>query len=238
MGLQGGYTKYPCYLCLWDSRSDTLHYVQKEWPARTELTMGSHKVKWDPLIAAYRVLMPPLHINLGLLKQFVKGLKPCVNRSESGPKPPATCRSPASCAREPMIPIDSTAPDKWTSSTASKSRSRLAAVSAHPEPTKPPNEDILPREGEVRWRGRGDCGATLAVTGGGGGGRIALRFRFGLQKTWGHLGAMMMFRPIAVLRCRRTRGIRAGGGNTQARCNVHCRENASTKSAWGSELNW
>jgi len=76
MGLQGEYTKYPSYLCLWDSRPDALHYVQKEWPARTEFTMGSHKVKWDPLIAAYRVLMPPRHIKLGLMKQFVKGLKP------------------------------------------------------------------------------------------------------------------------------------------------------------------
>ena len=27
LGLQGGYTKYPCFLCLWDSRADKQHYV-------------------------------------------------------------------------------------------------------------------------------------------------------------------------------------------------------------------
>ena len=29
MGMQGGFTKYPCYLCLWDSR-DTKAYYQKQ----------------------------------------------------------------------------------------------------------------------------------------------------------------------------------------------------------------
>ena len=28
--LQGGYTKYPCFLCLWDSRADDQHYVRQE----------------------------------------------------------------------------------------------------------------------------------------------------------------------------------------------------------------
>ena len=30
LGLQGGYTIYPCFICLWDSRADTLYYQQKE----------------------------------------------------------------------------------------------------------------------------------------------------------------------------------------------------------------
>ena len=34
LGLQGGYTKYPYFLCLWDSRADGQHYVRQEWPPR------------------------------------------------------------------------------------------------------------------------------------------------------------------------------------------------------------
>ena len=32
LGLQAGYTKYPCFPCLWDSRTDDRHYVQITWP--------------------------------------------------------------------------------------------------------------------------------------------------------------------------------------------------------------
>ena len=37
LGQQAGYTKYPCFLCLWDSRADELHYLQQEWCTRYEL---------------------------------------------------------------------------------------------------------------------------------------------------------------------------------------------------------
>lgn len=74
MGLQGGYTKYPCYLCLWDSRADAKHYVQRSWPERTEFCVGQSNVKYEPIAVPENVLMPPLHIKLGLMKQFVKAL--------------------------------------------------------------------------------------------------------------------------------------------------------------------
>jgi hypothetical protein len=50
LGLEGGYTKYPCFLCLWDSRADALHYEQKEWPQRIDFTRGSHNVKDTSLL--------------------------------------------------------------------------------------------------------------------------------------------------------------------------------------------
>ena len=34
LGQQGGYTKYPCFVCYWDSRASTQHWVKKDWPAR------------------------------------------------------------------------------------------------------------------------------------------------------------------------------------------------------------
>lgn len=74
LGLQAGYTKYPCFLCLWDSRADDRHYFQKKWPARDKLTPGECNVKSSPLVDPKNVLLPPLHIKLGLMKNFVKAL--------------------------------------------------------------------------------------------------------------------------------------------------------------------
>lgn len=74
LGLQGGYTKYPCFLCLWDSRADKQHYVQRDWPARTHLEPGSHNVLSRNLVDPQKILLPPLHIKLGLMKNFVKAL--------------------------------------------------------------------------------------------------------------------------------------------------------------------
>jgi hypothetical protein len=74
LGLQGGYTKYSCFLCLWDSRADKEHYVKREWPLRNELIPGKHNVLNVPLVSKESILLPPLHIKLGLAKQFVKAL--------------------------------------------------------------------------------------------------------------------------------------------------------------------
>ena len=48
----------------------------KNWPARKDLTPGSHNVLHSSLIERSKILLPPLHIKLGLAKQFVKALKP------------------------------------------------------------------------------------------------------------------------------------------------------------------
>ncbi|QQP54451.1 Uncharacterized protein FKW44_007287 [Caligus rogercresseyi] len=36
LGLQSGYTKYMCFLCLWDSRDDKNHWTKKDWKERKE----------------------------------------------------------------------------------------------------------------------------------------------------------------------------------------------------------
>ena len=74
LGQQGGYTKFPCFLCLWDSRDDAQHYSKRIWPPRTDFTPGKHNVKAVPLVPTEKVLLPPLHIKLGLMKNFVKAL--------------------------------------------------------------------------------------------------------------------------------------------------------------------
>ena len=73
-GLQSGYTKFCCFLCLWDSRARTEHYVRKHWAARDEIELGKHNIKQKPLLQSDKIHLPPLHIKLGLFKQFVKAL--------------------------------------------------------------------------------------------------------------------------------------------------------------------
>ena len=74
MGLQGGFTKHCCFLCLWDSRTTAQHYETKEWPKRNSYAPGVKNIQHIPLVNSDKVLMPPLHIKLGLMKNFVKAM--------------------------------------------------------------------------------------------------------------------------------------------------------------------
>ena len=75
MGQQSGFTKYPCFLCMWDIRDRAQHYTKKDWPLREKLVPCKERnVINDPLEDRDRILFPPLHIKLGLIKQFIKAL--------------------------------------------------------------------------------------------------------------------------------------------------------------------
>lgn len=75
LGQQSGFTKFPCFLCLWDSRDREQHYVKKDWPIRDNFDVGSRNVIQKNLVDPSKILLPPLHIKLGLMKQFIKALK-------------------------------------------------------------------------------------------------------------------------------------------------------------------
>ncbi|GBM64639.1 hypothetical protein AVEN_91708-1 [Araneus ventricosus] len=45
MGLQLGYTKFCCFLCLWDSRAIVLHYIKRDWPQRASFKPGEINVE-------------------------------------------------------------------------------------------------------------------------------------------------------------------------------------------------
>lgn len=74
LGQQSGFTKFPCFLCEWDSRDRTNHWIKKEWPARKALTVGEKNVIQKNLVDRHKVILPALHIKLGIMKQFVKKL--------------------------------------------------------------------------------------------------------------------------------------------------------------------
>nr|CAI5820804.1 unnamed protein product [Callosobruchus analis] len=50
LGQQSGYTKYPCFLCLWDSRDKTHHWLRKDWPLRENMDVGEKNVIKDALV--------------------------------------------------------------------------------------------------------------------------------------------------------------------------------------------
>lgn len=74
VGLQSGNTKFPCFLCLWDSRARKEHWVKKQWAQRMDWKVGCNNVEHKSLVDVKKILLPPLHIKLGLMKQFVKAL--------------------------------------------------------------------------------------------------------------------------------------------------------------------
>lgn len=63
-----------CFLCLLDRCAFDHHYVRKVSPSRTHYEPGQQNVSSVPLVNPQDVLLPPLHIKLGLIKNFVKAL--------------------------------------------------------------------------------------------------------------------------------------------------------------------
>ena len=74
LGQQRGFTKHPCHLCLWDSRDRDQHWVKQDWLPRPQLQAGGPNLIEQPLVDRSKIVTPPLHIKLGLTKQFVKAL--------------------------------------------------------------------------------------------------------------------------------------------------------------------
>ena len=74
LGQLGGYTKHPCFLCYRDSRATDQHWVKKDRPSRQDLAVGDKNIINEPLVNRDRIILPPPHIKLGLMKQFVKAL--------------------------------------------------------------------------------------------------------------------------------------------------------------------
>jgi len=73
-GLQGGNTKYCCFLCEWDSQARDRHCHGKQWPFRGETILGHKNVTYRALVDKTNKYLPQIHIKLGLIKTFVKAM--------------------------------------------------------------------------------------------------------------------------------------------------------------------
>ncbi len=74
LGQKKGFIKFPCYICVWDSRTRDKHWTQKEWPCRETLKACMPNIVNDLIVNWERIIFPLLHLKLGLMKQFVKAL--------------------------------------------------------------------------------------------------------------------------------------------------------------------
>lgn len=50
VGLPSGKTKYPFFLCLWDSRARDKHWSTEKWPERSEWVVGKYNVVYESLV--------------------------------------------------------------------------------------------------------------------------------------------------------------------------------------------
>lgn len=71
-GLQGGYTKHMCFICDWNTRYKGNQYKMLNWELRGEHREGQLNVKWPKLVDSEKVILPPLHIKLGIVKSYIK----------------------------------------------------------------------------------------------------------------------------------------------------------------------
>ena len=49
-------------------------YSRKDWPARKSLEPGIMNVENQPLVEPSKILLPSMHVKLGLMKSFVKSM--------------------------------------------------------------------------------------------------------------------------------------------------------------------
>ena len=61
-------------MCEWDSRDRINHWIKGDWPLRESLTPGFRNILHLALVDRSNVILPPIHIKVGLMKQFVNAL--------------------------------------------------------------------------------------------------------------------------------------------------------------------
>ena len=75
LGIQSSFTKCPCFLCMWASKDTAQHYTKKGWSVPEELMpCRARNVINNSVVDRHEILFPPLHIKLGLIKQFPQAL--------------------------------------------------------------------------------------------------------------------------------------------------------------------
>ncbi|GFV00599.1 uncharacterized protein TNCV_915391 [Trichonephila clavipes] len=68
------YTEYCCFICLWGSSIRKSHNIQDKCPS-SNLKSSEKNAPNDSLINSNDILLPPLHIKLELIKNFVNSTK-------------------------------------------------------------------------------------------------------------------------------------------------------------------
>lgn len=77
-GMQQGYTKNMCFMCLWDSRHEmedkAKQYKKHDWAPRQTHTVGQKNISREALVPKTKILLPCLHLWLGICMSFIKNI--------------------------------------------------------------------------------------------------------------------------------------------------------------------
>lgn len=74
-GMKKGFPTYQCFLCLWEGRKTEKHYTDHAWPPRLLYDPAAKQsIDFMPLVPASKIILPPLHIKLGLIRSFIIAL--------------------------------------------------------------------------------------------------------------------------------------------------------------------
>lgn len=73
LGLQLGRTKNSCFICTWISTAKIKHY-HATWEKRSDYKIGMMNIVRNSLCPREKILLPTLHIKLGLISSFIRKL--------------------------------------------------------------------------------------------------------------------------------------------------------------------
>ena len=59
---------------MWDSRAREKHWVEMNWPPRSDLKPVDPNILHEPLVGRKNIIFPTLHIKPGLMMKFVIAL--------------------------------------------------------------------------------------------------------------------------------------------------------------------
>lgn len=74
MGFQLGRTRNACFICTWISTEKNINHYRAEWEKRSTYEIGVMNVRRETLVPPERILLPTLHIKLGLISCFIRKL--------------------------------------------------------------------------------------------------------------------------------------------------------------------
>jgi hypothetical protein len=72
LGLSGGNSNHPCFLCEWKRPGRNQYWTNIIGKQRTNWKIGEFNVRSESMIPRDKVLLPPLHIKLGVMTQLAK----------------------------------------------------------------------------------------------------------------------------------------------------------------------
>lgn len=72
LGMKGGWPRNPCFLCNFNSRAKEHHYSDHRWAPRGDSVIRELSIEAEALVDRNNVMIPPLHVKLGVVKNFLK----------------------------------------------------------------------------------------------------------------------------------------------------------------------